>query len=162
MNTELDYRYNDLIMKFGKAVKAKFILTNLDSSKERRWVRWSNPKDDKPHKAVTTENLKLLAFEWLNNNEVFFMQYRKRQKNTVSMFVAIPLLESIMKAAVANDTQVEEKPDGADGSKIKQTIKLQIEFANWLKEKGIFNPFASVAVMQASYKVWYLAVKNVN
>lgn len=39
-------------------------------------------------------------------------------------------------------------------SKREQTIELQIEFVEWLKERGMYNQWASASVMQAMYEVW--------
>ena len=36
----------------------------------------------------------------------------------------------------------------------KETIQTQLQFVEWLKEKGLYNPMESAATMQKMHRVW--------
>jgi hypothetical protein len=39
-------------------------------------------------------------------------------------------------------------------------IQKQLEFVEWLKEKGLYDPMASATTMQKMYAVWELAQRD--
>lgn len=104
---------NQSILEFGKAlgkdweiIKAHYLTPNTDEGVE--YVHWKeiSPREDMGDDFVRDEDIKYLAFEWLVENEEYFINWRWRRKFEIELSgklgnIVLPeLLSAIMKAAI--------------------------------------------------------------